>query len=39
VRATCPTDVAASLGLDPYILIDKMPSLEELSGGLEEMMS
>lgn len=39
VRATCPTDVMARLGLDPYLLIDKMPPLSELSAGLEEMVS
>ncbi len=39
MRATCPTDVAASLGLDPYILLEKMPPIEELSGGLEEMVN
>lgn len=39
IRANCPTEVAARLGLDPYILLDKMPPLSELSNGLEELVA
>lgn len=39
MRATCPTEVAAKLGLDPYIMLDKMPPLSELCNGLEELIS
>ncbi len=38
VSATCPTEVAAKLGLDPYIMLDKMPPLSELSDGLEDLL-
>ena len=38
-RATCPTEVAVKLGLDPYIMLDKMPPLTELSNGLEELVA
>jgi HD-like signal output (HDOD) protein len=38
VRATCPTEVAAKLGLDPYITLDNMPPLSELSNGLEDLL-
>lgn len=38
-RAACvPADVAAALGLGPQELLDEMPSLAELSAGLEEMI-
>ncbi len=39
VRATCPTEVAAQLGLDPYIMLNKMPPLSELSNDLEELLA
>jgi len=39
IRATCPTEIAAKLGLEPYITLDKMPSLSELSSGLEELIA
>lgn len=39
IRANLPTEVAAKLGLDPCILLDKMPPLSELSKGLEELVA
>lgn len=39
IRADCPAELAARLGLDPYILLDKMPPLSELSKGLEELVA
>jgi len=39
IRANCPTEVAAKLGLAPYILLEKMPPLSELSKGLEELVA
>lgn len=34
---TLPRDVAQAIGLDPDLLLDEMPPLDELSAGLEEM--
>lgn len=39
MRANCPAAVAAGLGLEPGILLDKMPPLSELSNGLEELLT
>ena len=39
MRTSYPTDVAAKLGLDPYIMLDQMPPLAELSNGLEGLLS
>jgi HD-like signal output (HDOD) protein len=39
IRANCPAEVAASLGIDPCILLDEMPPLAELNHGLEELVS
>jgi HD-like signal output (HDOD) protein len=39
LRANCPTEVAVKLGLDPFILLDQMPPLSELSNGLEELVA
>jgi HD-like signal output (HDOD) protein len=39
MRAGCPTEVAAKLGLDPSVLLDHMPPLSELSEGLEELIA
>lgn len=39
VRAEYPTEVATKLGLAPYIMLDKMPSLSALSNGLEELVN
>lgn len=39
VRATCPTEVVVRLGLPPYIMLDSMPPLSELSSGLEELVA
>lgn len=36
--ASIPADVAATLGLAPQELLDEMPSLADLSAGLEEMI-
>jgi HD-like signal output (HDOD) protein len=36
--ATLPSDVATALGLAPQELLDEMPSLADLSAGLEEMI-
>jgi HD-like signal output (HDOD) protein len=36
--ASLPVDVAAALGLAPQELLDEMPSLADLSAGLEEMI-
>ncbi len=36
--ASVPADVAAALGLGPNELLDEMPSLADLSAGLEEMI-
>jgi len=38
IRASCPTKVAEKFGLDPYIMLDTMPPLSELSSGLEELI-
>ncbi|MCE3261762.1 MAG: histidine kinase [Pseudoduganella sp.] len=38
IAACYPTEVADSLGLDDNALIDQMPSLDELSAGLEELI-
>jgi HD-like signal output (HDOD) protein len=38
LRATFPSEVAVSLGLEPYIMLDAMPPLAELSAGLEELI-
>ena len=39
MRATCPTEVAEKLGIDPNLMQDKMPPLSELSNGLEDLVS
>ncbi|MES2742196.1 MAG: HDOD domain-containing protein [Pseudomonadota bacterium] len=38
VSVCYPTAVASALGLAPNVLIDTMPSLEELSAGLEDLV-
>jgi HD-like signal output (HDOD) protein len=38
IRACYPTELAEELGLDEDILIDEMPSPDELSAGLEELV-
>ncbi len=38
VSVCYPTEVANALGLKPNVLIDGMPSLEELSAGLEDLV-
>lgn len=38
IAACYPTDLAEELGLDDDVLIDEMPSPEELSAGLEELV-
>ncbi|AXA91964.1 HDOD domain-containing protein [Massilia sp. YMA4] len=37
LTASLPRDVAQAIGLDPDLLLDEMPPLDELSAGLEEM--
>ena len=37
--ATFPTDVAAKLNLSPDLLLNDMPSIDELSEGLESLIS
>jgi len=39
IAACYPTEVAESLGLEENALIDQMPSLDELSAGLDELIS
>ena len=39
VHATCPTEIAARLGLDPRLMLDEMPPLAELSNGLEDLLA
>ena len=39
IRTSCPTGVAAKLCLDPCIMLDQMPSLHELSNGLEGLLA
>lgn len=39
IRATCPTGVISSLGLDPGVLLNEMPPLPELSAGLEDLIN
>jgi len=39
IRASCPAEVAAKFGIDPYVMLDQMPPLSELSNGLEELIS
>jgi HD-like signal output (HDOD) protein len=39
IRVSCPTGVAAKFSLDPYIMLDTMPPLSELSNGLEELVT
>jgi hypothetical protein len=39
ITACYPTEVAESLGLEENALIDQMPSLDELSAGLDELIS
>lgn len=39
IRASCPTEVAVKLGLDPHVMLDQMPPLSELSAGLEELVT
>lgn len=38
IAACYPTDLAEELGLDDDVLIDEMPSPDELSAGLEELV-
>ena len=38
IRACYPTEVASKLGLDPCIMLDQMPTLHELSNGLEGLL-
>ena len=38
IAACYPTEVAESLGLEENALIDQMPSLDELSAGLDELI-
>ena len=38
-RTSCPTGVAAKFGLDPFIMLDQMPSLHELSNGLDGLLA
>ena len=38
VSACYPSEVAATLGLAPHVLVDSMPSLSELSEGLEDLV-
>jgi HD-like signal output (HDOD) protein len=38
ISACYPHDVASAVGLAPNVLIDTMPSLEELSAGLEDLV-
>jgi HD-like signal output (HDOD) protein len=38
IRACYPTELAEELGLDEDVLIDDMPSPDELSAGLEELV-
>jgi len=39
VRASCPIEVCAKFSLDPYIMLDEMPPLSELSSGLEDLIT
>ena len=39
IRSSCPTEVCAKFDLDPYVMLDEMPPLAELSSGLEELVS
>ena len=39
IRVSCPTEVAAKFGIDPYIMLDQMPPLPELSNGLEDLVA
>jgi len=39
LRATCPTSVAERLGLAPYIMLEQMPSIAELTAGMEELVT
>ena len=38
-RTNYPTGVAAKLGLDPYLMLDQMPPLHELSSGLDGLLA
>ena len=38
-RANYPIEIGAKLGLEPNILLEKMPSISELSSGLEELVT
>jgi hypothetical protein len=38
IAACYPVDLAEELGLDDNALIDEMPSPDELSAGLEELI-
>jgi HD-like signal output (HDOD) protein len=38
IAASYPTEVAENLGLEENALIDQMPSLDELSAGLDELI-
>jgi HD-like signal output (HDOD) protein len=39
MRADSPKEAAATLGIDPGIMLDEMPTLSELSNGLENLVS
>ena len=39
IRASCPMEVAAQIGLDPELIFEKMPPLSELSNGLEDLVA
>ena len=39
IRKLYPIELSEKLGLEPYNMLDKMPSLSDLSNGLEDLIS
>jgi len=39
IRSNCPSEIISRLGLSPQVLLEQMPSISELSNGLEELFA
>jgi HD-like signal output (HDOD) protein len=39
IRVSCPSEVCEKFNLKPFIMLDEMPPLTELSSGLEDLVA